>query len=79
MSQLHRGINLFGKVSILLGCIILPFAVIALLDPVGTKMADDSNPFGEPGGPLYPIFLIFISVVLIFCPVALKIYRRKQS
>jgi uncharacterized RDD family membrane protein YckC len=79
MEQLRRGIKCFGKlVSILLGCIILPLAIIALLDPVGTKMADDSDPFGDPGGPLYPIFLILISVVLIFWPLALRIYRQKQ-
>ncbi len=79
MGQLSRGIKFLGKVvSILLGCIILPLAIIALLDPVGTKMADDSDPFGDPGGPLYPIFLTFISVVLIFWPLALRIYRQKQ-
>lgn len=80
MDRLRRGIEFLGKlVSILLGCIILPLAIIALLDPVGTKMADDSDPFGDPGGPLYPIFLIFISVVLIFWPLALRIYKGKQS
>jgi membrane protease YdiL (CAAX protease family) len=80
MKQLHRGIKFLGKlVSILLGCIILPLSIIALLDPVGTKMADRNDPFGDPGGPLYPIFLILISVVLIFWPLALRIYKQKQS
>jgi hypothetical protein len=80
MRQLRKGISFFGKlISILLGCIILPFSVIALLDPVGTKMADDSDPFGDPGGPLFPIFLILISVVLIFWPLALRIYGQRQT
>jgi hypothetical protein len=79
MKQLRKGISFCGKLfSILLGCIILPLSIVALLDPVGTKMADDSDPFGDPGGPLYPIFLILISVVLIFWPLALRIYRQKQ-
>jgi len=80
MRQLRRGISFAGKViSILLGCVILPLAIIALIDPVGTKMADDSDPFGDPGGPLYPILLILISVVLISWPLALRIYSRKQT
>ncbi len=79
MRHLRKGISFFGKlISILLGCIILALSIIALLDPVGTRMADDSDPFGDPGGPLYPIFLIFISIVLIFWPLALRIYKRNQ-
>jgi hypothetical protein len=31
-----------GIISILVG-------VVALLDPVGTKMSDDGDPFGRPG------------------------------
>jgi hypothetical protein len=80
MKQILKGMKFFGKlVSILLGCIILPLSIIALLDPAGTKMANDSDPFGDPGGPLYPIFLILISVVLIFWPLALKIHRKRKA
>ena len=80
MKQLYRGITFFGKlVSILLGCIILPLAIIALLDPMGTKMADSNDPFGDPGGPVYPIFLILFSIALIFWPLGLRIYKQKKS
>jgi len=80
MKQLYRGITFFGKlVSILLGCIILPLAIIALLDPMGTKMADSNDPFGDPGGPAYPICLILCSIALIFWPLALRVYKQKQS
>jgi hypothetical protein len=76
---LRRGIKFLAKLSsILLGCMILPLSIIALIDPVGTKMADDNDPFGDPGGPLYPIFLILVSVVLISWPLALRIYRQKR-
>lgn len=37
------GMSLFG-VGIIIGLVEL----IALLDPVGTKMADDADPFGDP-------------------------------
>lgn len=67
------------KASLLLGCVILPFAILALLDPVGTKMADDNDPFGDPGGPTYSIFLIFTSIILIFWPSLVRIYKRKRS
>jgi len=73
-----KQLPLYEKLSILLGCIILPFAILALLDPVGTKMADDNNPFGDQGGPTYTILLIFTSIVLIFWPWAVRIYKRKQ-
>ena len=26
----------------------MPFQILALVDPVGTKMADDADPFGAP-------------------------------
>ncbi|NOT46260.1 MAG: hypothetical protein HOP17_00725 [Acidobacteria bacterium] len=34
-------VSLFGAVGLL-------FGLIAILDPVGTKMADDPDPFGTP-------------------------------
>lgn len=64
-------LKLLKFTSVLLGCIILPVSLIALFDPVGTKMADDGDPFGDPGGPLYPIFLLIVSLVLIYWPVVL--------
>jgi hypothetical protein len=35
------GLSLFGVIGVLVG-------IVALLDPVGTKMADDGDPFGTP-------------------------------
>lgn len=72
-------LTLCEKASVLLGCVILPFAILALLDPVGTKMADDNNPFGDPGGPLYPILLIFISIVFNFLAVGGQNLQEKTT
>jgi hypothetical protein len=36
----------------------------ALLDPVGTKLADDGDPFGDPGSPLAPVVLLAAGLVL---------------
>jgi hypothetical protein len=54
--------------SVLLGLIVLPIAIMALLDPVGSKMADDSDPFGDPGGPIVPLILLAASLYLIIKP-----------
>ena len=62
-------------ISIVVGLVILIVAMIGLVDPIGTKLADDSDPFGDPGGPWYPLFLIFVSLFFILWPVVLKIYR----
>ena len=65
----------FSITSVLVGLIIMLVAITGLIDPVGTKLADDNDPFGDPGGPWYPIFLIFVSLILILWPIILKIYR----
>jgi hypothetical protein len=65
----------FSITSVLVGLIIMLVAITGIIDPVGTKLADDNDPFGDPGGPWYPNFLIFVSLILILWPIILKIYR----
>lgn len=40
--------RMLAAVLITIPLLVLPIFVIALLDPVGTKLADDSDPFGTP-------------------------------
>jgi len=47
MQALRRTI---GGLALLLSGIALPFELLALIDPVGTKMSDDGDPFGPPPG-----------------------------
>jgi hypothetical protein len=45
-----------GAISVflfLLGFLVLGVEVIGLVDPVGSKMADDGDPFGDPYRPWY--------------------------
>ncbi len=49
-----------------LGLIMGFFEVIAIIDPVGTKMSDDSDPFGNPHIPFYVHASIIIFVVACF-------------
>lgn len=45
-----------------LGSLIGLLELIAIIDPVGTKMADDSDPFGNPHIPLYvhAFYIVFV-------------------
>ncbi|MFA6563375.1 MAG: hypothetical protein WCV00_15815 [Verrucomicrobiia bacterium] len=38
--------------------------LIAIVDPVGTKMADDNDPFGPPPSRLYSVSGLVISAVI---------------
>ncbi len=57
----------------------LVLSIVALLNPVGTKMADDNDPFGDLGGPHRPILLILVSIGLICWPLAPRIYKGRRS
>jgi amino acid permease len=43
----------------LLGFLVLVMEILALIDPVGAKMADDGDPFGNPYQPWYVHALTF--------------------
>jgi len=53
----------------------LSIGILSMLDPLGAKLADDSDPFGKPSG-LKEITIYFTIVVgLLF--VGLKLFRVK--
>jgi hypothetical protein len=53
---------LLSGFSMLLGLIVGLVEIFALIDPVGTKMADDADPFGNPHEPWYKhaIYIAFV-------------------
>lgn len=54
-----------GSFFMLIGAIGVLVGIIAIIDPVGSKMADDSDPFGVP--PTFAeSFTLTIAFVLIF-------------
>lgn len=65
--------NLFARLLLLLGGILVCFVglagmavgVIAILDPVGTKMADDSDPFGPPPSILGSIVITIVFALIV--------------
>lgn len=60
-----------GGIGLLLGLL----EIVAIVDPVGTKMADDADPFGDPYiSPLQ--HAIFIILTLAFFALSIWFLRR---
>jgi hypothetical protein len=53
---------LLSGFSLLLGLTVGLVEIVALIDPVGTKMADDADPFGNPYEPWYKhaVYIAFV-------------------
>ena len=60
---------LLGLFFFCLGILVGFFELIALLDPVGTKLSDDSDPFGNPHIPWqqHAAYIIFVLGCFGFC------------
>lgn len=48
----------------------------ALLDPVGTKMADDNDPFGPPSP--WPSHALFITIILVLAGSSVVLWRGRN-
>jgi hypothetical protein len=55
-----------------LAVVLLVLEVIALIDPVGTKMADDNDPFGPP--PPWYVHAAWFGVIAVLVALAAKVY-----
>ena len=49
---------------VLLSLVACGVFLIAIVDPVGTKMADDNDPFGPPPSRLYSVSGLLVSVAI---------------
>lgn len=64
-----------GGIGLLVGF----FEFLAIVDPVGTKMSDDADPFGDPYiSPLEHFFFIAITVGLLSLSVRLFFHASKR-
>ena len=52
--------------------------LIDIVDPVGSKMADDGDPFGNPHVPWYQ-HAVFIIIIIACVVIASLLLRRKQA
>ena len=69
--------TLGGLVLAGLAVVLLIVEGIALIDPAGTKLADDSDPFGSPA-PWYAHVLWF-AVIALFAAVSARLLRSSVS
>jgi hypothetical protein len=67
--------KLLSVVSVIMGSLLLWIGTCGYLDPSGSKMADDGDPFGSTDV-WFPMALMVLSVVLIVWPFVL---RKKAS
>ena len=60
---------LAGLFFFCLGILVGFFELVALLDPVGTKLSDDSDPFGNPYIPWqqHAVYIVFVLACFWFC------------
>ena len=62
MSKIIKFIRITtGAVLMLVSSFGILFGIVAMIDPIGSKMADDSNPFGVP-----PSFIESLSLMLMY-------------
>jgi len=74
-------IGVFAFILLFVGLIGTPIALLFIFDPVGTKMADDNDPFGPPpslfGSVLTLLFFLIVSAVGGF--LAWRSVRRRRT
>jgi len=62
-----------------IGSLLTLIGFIGVVDPAGTKRADDSDPFGPPGGRVYPAVITVIGIALVLWPLVPHLGRRQQE
>jgi hypothetical protein len=59
------GLVVLWLFTALLGSILGPIGFLGVVDPVGSKHADDNDPFGPPGGRVYPAVVMLVGIALV--------------
>jgi protein-S-isoprenylcysteine O-methyltransferase Ste14 len=57
--------TIVGALFLTLGCLGIPFSILAIIDPVGSKAADDADPLGVP-----PTFLTSVGILGLYIVIA---------
>jgi hypothetical protein len=66
----------FGLLGI--AALLLAFELLALADPVGTKMADDGDPFGNPYQPWW-VHALWFAIIALLAAGGARLARRSRS
>jgi hypothetical protein len=62
-----------------IGSILALIGFLGVVDPAGSKQADDSDPFGPPGGRVYPAVMMLIGVALVLWPLVPRLGGDRQG
>lgn len=60
-----------------IAALLLVFEVIAIVDPVGTKMADDNDPFGNPYKPWW-VHAAWLAIIALIATGGVRLARRRH-
>jgi hypothetical protein len=69
--------TLGGLILAALAAVLLLVEAIALIDPAGTKLADDADPFGSPA-PWY-VHVLWFAVIALFAALSARLLRSRVS
>ena len=64
---------------LLIGFLILMIGIIGVFDPIGTQMANDNDPFGEPPGIKDSLFVFGLAVVFFLLAYYFHKHRHQDS
>jgi MYXO-CTERM domain-containing protein len=70
--------RLIGFVLLAFALLLLALKLLALADPVGTKMADDGDPFGDPHQPWW-VHAIYFAAVALLVAAGVRLIRRRAA
>ena len=62
-----------------IGSLLALIGFLGVVDPAGSKQADDSDPFGPPGGRVYPAVMMVIGITLVLWPLVPRPGRKQQE
>jgi hypothetical protein len=63
-------------ILLLIAGLLAVIEVLALVDPVGTKMADDGDPFGSPRVVTWPELAVVIAIIAVIVWIAFRLLQQ---
>jgi hypothetical protein len=75
----RQKIGCLWAITGVLGLLVLGVGIIGIVDPTGSKQADDGDPFGEPPSRWWSATLTAVGLVLMLWPVPILLKDRPSA